>query len=933
MNINELSAKELARIDAICLEYEEKLRRGTAEPVEVVVEKFGGKYAAILQAELEAVAFEISAADELTRAPFIAGEDVDGVHPFSPPVQKSKFANLSAGMGQDSPTETLPTPGRMVGPYLLGEVLGRGGMGIVFKATDTRLERQVAIKMLAVTGKNTEALADRFQREAKAVAGLSHPNIVELFDVGVVDGVPYAVMEYLRGDVLVDRLDGKAIPAEEVRRLGAMIADALTAAHTSGVIHRDLKPHNIILVQREGGVSLARQKSGMARSLDLAAAANAPVANSPVASAVIAKASGEIGSRTTIVKLIDFGLSRRERDADADTGKTKLGTVMGTPGYMSPEQARGEEVTYATDIFGLGCILFEAFYGTRAFDGESSSQRFAAVLESNPITDEVRRRDDPELAWLIDRCLAKRMEDRPQTAAEIASALRNDYVETSAVETGLGGVATTRRRFVESIAGAMVGAIGGPFLAKDYSDELSRIRSIAVVSFNGARDTLAPEDFSTAAKTPVGDRGLLREEEVAGMLAQELQRIPSLVVRPFRPIVVRTPEDYRALGRELDVDAILTGLYYNDQRGSKSFVEITLQLVSTRTGDQIWTKRVVAEKATSLIEQNQLVAKLAESINQRLIPRADASVPSPTGSSFGCLAKGHTYLDPDNTVEGLEMAVACFEHALSEDARFPDAHAGLALTQIAIATRGNDTDVGVIVKRIQQARTGYEEALLIDPSTLDARLAQAILRWQTMFEYEAAHDALEDIAIERQNDWRIRHQLGLLETTQGDDSAATRSLLFASQLNPQSGMIRADQARLEWFAGSEDKVIKAGLQILDAFPNHRFASGLLLDVYEESGNYDLASKLLTGIQPNVGRSFDSYFAARSKTLVQLPYGPYGALLNQAIFDGRRSKSGVSEAEFVRLADAQLPALSMLLNRHPVFHSAKTLDRAKLMLPS
>ena len=191
MNLNELSVKELARIDGICLEYEDKLRQGTADAIDDVVAKFGGKHAAIPKAELEAVALEISATEQLTHAPFGAEAGKESVRSFASPKLKPRGPSKLPDVTQGNPTAAPPTSGRMVGPYLLGDVLGRGGMGIVFKATDTRLERQVAIKVLSVVGKHQEALAGRFQREAKALAGLSHPNIVELFDVGVVDGVPF----------------------------------------------------------------------------------------------------------------------------------------------------------------------------------------------------------------------------------------------------------------------------------------------------------------------------------------------------------------------------------------------------------------------------------------------------------------------------------------------------------------------------------------------------------------------------------------------------------------------------------------------------------------------------------------------------------------------------------------------------------------------
>src|SRR6056297_2541040 len=464
--LTDLSAAELARLDAICLDFENDLRRTGAKAVahrsiERIVRDLGGEHQELLRRELEAVADEVGGSEPPESSPPPVDRQPPSPSPRVPQSPRDEngeieipaaeihaaetpAATSATGDSQASLEGELPRPGDSIGPYRIEGELGRGGMGIVYRAIDTRLDRMVAIKMLSVGGVHHAELVERFQREAKAVAKISHPNIVELFDVGQSRGLPYAVMEILEGQTLMQRLRQGPLSTEQVRQIGTQIADALATSHAAGVIHRDLKPHNVMLMSRRS----AGESGATPPSTLFDPANDATLVMEPGGSPALRPAAS---SMTT--KLFDFGLSRFPRHgdvspemvaeiasaeasllepsvsldastSDGQNDETRTGMILGTPGYMAPEQARGEAVTPAADLFSLGCVLFEAFYGRRAFDGPTSADRFTASLHQEPLADPSRRRDDPELADIIDRCLQKSIDRRPASAADVAAALR-----------------------------------------------------------------------------------------------------------------------------------------------------------------------------------------------------------------------------------------------------------------------------------------------------------------------------------------------------------------------------------------------------------------------------------------------------------------------------------------------------------------------------
>src|SRR6201997_2703369 len=288
--------------------------------------------------------------------------------------------------------------GTRLGPYEILSAIGVGGMGEVYKARDTRLDRIVAIKVLPTHLADRSELRERFEREAKTIASLNHPHICTLHDIGQQDGVDYLVMEYLEGETLAQRLQKGALPLEQVLQYAIEISDALDKAHRKGITHRDLKPGNIMLT-----------KSG--------------------------------------TKLLDFGLAKLKQEVapanvqlsqlpTANEPLTAKGTIVGTLQYMAPEQLEGKEVAARTDIFAFGTVVYEMSTGKRAFEGKSQASLIAKILETDPPPiSSLQPMTPPALDHVAKTCLAKDPDERWQTASDLKRELK--WIAESGSQTGL----------------------------------------------------------------------------------------------------------------------------------------------------------------------------------------------------------------------------------------------------------------------------------------------------------------------------------------------------------------------------------------------------------------------------------------------------------------------------------------------------------------
>jgi TolB-like protein/Flp pilus assembly protein TadD len=421
------------------------------------------------------------------------------------------------------------TPGSRLGPYEILAPLGAGGMGQVYRARDPRLGREVAIKVLPeLVARDLDALA-RFEREAKAVAALSHPNILSIFDFGTQDGTPYAVMEILEGESLSARLTSGPVPTKQAVDFALQIAKGLSAAHERGVIHRDLKPDNVF-VGRDGHV-----------------------------------------------KILDFGLAKREtpskpgEETGAPTASvhTEPGTVMGTMVYMSPEQLRGLPADARSDLFSLGAILYELLSGQRAFKRNTASDTIAAILKEDP--PELAKSGanvSPALDRVVRHCLEKERENRFQTARDVAFALS----QASPPEAGETYTAPSKARMqmVAWMAAVLVVATATVYLWK-------RPKPMA-----------PPAGPRRIAVLPFENLGLPEDDYfVDGMSDAVRAKLTSLkgievTARGSSVGYKKTSKTSKQIAKELDVPYLLTATVRWQKNGDKSRVEVTPELVEIR---------------------------------------------------------------------------------------------------------------------------------------------------------------------------------------------------------------------------------------------------------------------------------------------------------------------------------------------------------------
>jgi serine/threonine protein kinase/tetratricopeptide (TPR) repeat protein len=568
--------------------------------------------------------------------------------------------------------------GRSIAHYSVLEKLGGGGMGVVYKAKDMRLGRSVALKFLPDDISQNSQAVERFRREARAASLLNHPNICTIHDIGEFEGRPYIAMELLEGHTLKHRIAGKPIELSELLENALQIVSGLDAAHSKGIVHRDIKPANIFLVER-----------GQAKILDFGLAKLTSVAR---------PATESVGAKST----------RTQAHMLNDEQLTSPGSSMGTVAYMSPEQARGEELDARSDLFSLGVVLYEMATGSVPFAGATSALVFDGILRCTPTP---AKELNPRLPAAMDNILGKALEKDPDLRYQTAAELRADL-----------------KRLMRDINLT-------PHSQPDKAEPSSALPAGAVAEKKSVA-VLYFENLSGVEEDKYFRDGMTEDITTELLKIKGLRVFPRATVLTFRDKPVTAPE----VGRQLNAGFVLSG----SLRRAGSRLRITAQLVDTRTDFPVWSERYVRELKDVFEVQDEIAQKIAQSLRITLSPQeqqALAQKPTENAQAYDCYLRGRSYMRRVTRTD-LQFASQLYEQAVALDSRFALAHAGLAYV-CGLFYEWHDRDD----RWIQKGLAACERALALEPKLPEALTARARIFWAQKNYHEAIRYSLQAVEL------------------------------------------------------------------------------------------------------------------------------------------------------------------------------------------